>query len=331
MSPLSRLSLPRRARGFSIPELMVAVTVGLVILAGMSVLFVNNSRAQARVEHANRQIENGRYAIDAIATDLRNAGYYGEYDPTELTTPAAPPDPCALTVGALQAALPLHVQGYDATEAPPGCLDDVRSGADVLVVRHARSCVTGDPNCDTDGIAGPLFQASLCDNTSELGSSNTADHYALDTDTAHLTRHQRDCTTTAGTGTLAVTRRFLTHIYYIANNDNPGDGMPTLKRAELRVVNGNLQFVPVPLAEGVTTLQLEYGLDTDNDGVVDQYTATPATANGCAQPSCAAANWRNALSVRVAVLATNGDTGANARTQNFQSLVLMPNPTGRKQ
>jgi type IV pilus assembly protein PilW len=324
--------LPPRAaaRGFTLPELLVAVAVGLLILAGMTSLFVRNSRAQQSVERANRQIENGRYAIDVISTDLRNAGYYGEYDPTELAAPPGVPDPCALTVGALKAALPLHVQGYDAGAAMPGCITDQKSGTDVLVVRHTRACVKGNPNCDASDPAGPLFQASLCNNPSELGSGNPADHYALDTDQSTLTRHARDCTQVAGSGSLAPIRRFLTHIYFVANNDNSGDGIPTLKRAELRLVDGSLKFVIVPLVEGVDTLQLQYGMDTDNDGLVDTWTATPDGANACAQPACAAANWRNVLSVRVALLAKNTDGVAGVKSQPFQTTVLMANPTGRK-
>jgi type IV pilus assembly protein PilW len=308
--------------GFSIPELMVALTIGLLILAGMTTLFVRNSRTQSQVERANRQIENGRYAIALLSTDLRNAGYYGEFDPTPLADPGGVPDPCAPTLPALRDALPLHVQGYAAGESLPSCLTDVKTGSAVLVVRHARTCLAGNPDCDADGIDGPLFQASLCDNMSELGSGNPANHYALDTVTANLNRHKRDCTQVAGTGTLAATRRFITHIYYVANNDKAGDGIPTLKRKELRLNDaGELVFVTVPLVEGIDQLKLDYGVDTSDDGVVDQYTAAPGTAH----------NWRNTLSVRVSLLARNVERGTDTRQQAFQSTVLMPNPAGRKQ
>jgi type IV pilus assembly protein PilW len=315
------LRRPSSEHGFSIPELLVAVAIGMLILAGMTTLFVRNSRTQSQVERANRQIENGRYAIALLTTDLRNAGFYGEFDPTPLADPPGVPDPCSPTLDALRAALPLHVQGYAAGEELPSCLTDVKAGTAVLVVRHTRTCTSGNPDCDADGIVGPLFQASLCDNLSELGSSNPANHYALDTATAALNRHRRDCTATAGTGTLAVTRRFMTHIYYVANNDKAGDGIPTLKRKELRLESGQLNFATVPLVEGVDNFQLDYGIDTSGDGVVDQYTATPSTAH----------DWRNALSVRVSVLARNTDRGNDSRRQAFQSTVLMPNPAGRKQ
>jgi type IV pilus assembly protein PilW len=327
-------SLPRRptGQGFSIPELLVALAIGMLILAGMTTLFVRNSRTQTEVERANRQIENGRYAIGLLSTDLRNAGFYGEFDPTPLADPPGVPDPCAPTLPALRAALPLHVQGYAAGATLPSCLSDVKPGTAVVVVRHTRTCISGNPDCDADGIQGPLFQASLCDNLSELGSGDPANHYALDTDAALLTRHQRDCASAAGTGTVALTRRFITHIYFVANNDQAGDGIATLKRAELRLIDGRLGFTTVvPLVEGIDDLEFDYGIDTTGDGVVDLYTANPGAAAGCAQTDCAARNWRNVLTVRVSVLARNLDNGGSNKRHAFQSTVLMPNPAGRKQ
>ena len=360
-STLSYSSRPRaRLRagaGFSLPELLVAVTIGLLILAGMISLFSHNSKAEAEIERANRQIESGRYAVDLLTNDLGNAGFYGEFDPTLLPNVAAVPDPCAATLAALKAMLPLHVQGFDNGDVLPSCVSDVRAGTDLVVVRHTRACVSGDPNCSGNDPAGPLFQASLCNNASELGSANPADWYALDVDATQLTRHQRDCSTTAGSGTLAVTRRYQTHIYYVANNDQPGDGIPTLKRAELRYTNGQLGFVPVPLVEGVENLQFEYGIDTDGDGAADLYTSAPASANGCALPDCAAVNWRNVVAVRLHVLARSSsatpgyvddktyvvglkaDGSANTvgpvrdgyKRHVFQSLVPLLDPIGRKQ
>lgn len=349
-SPIKKPS--RRARGFTLPELMVAIAIGLLILAGMTTLFVRNSRAQAEIEKANRQIENGRFGVDLITGDLRNAGFYGEFDPTPLDTPTAVPDPCANSLAALAAALPLPVQGYDNTAASiPVCVQDQRPGTDVLVVRHTRPCISGASDCQED-VSGPLFQASLCNNASELGSGAVTDAFRLDTATANLNRTKLDCTTVADT------RRYEVHIYYVANNDNPNDGIPTLKRYELRIqADGTLGFVPVPLAEGIENMQLEYGVDTDGDGKPDLFTPTPDSANGCSDTGCAAANWRNVMAVRINLLARNTETtlgytdkhsyvlghladGSNntiaARNDNykrhvFQTLVPLPNPIGRKQ
>lgn len=64
-------------RGYTLIELMIALTVGLIILAGVSLLFLSMMRSREELEKSNRQIENGRYAMDALAEDLRHAGYYG--------------------------------------------------------------------------------------------------------------------------------------------------------------------------------------------------------------------------------------------------------------
>ena len=56
-----------RARGFSLIEFMVAMTIGLFLVAGLVFLIAETSRSRAEIERSSRQIENGRYAIDRIA------------------------------------------------------------------------------------------------------------------------------------------------------------------------------------------------------------------------------------------------------------------------
>ena len=79
-------------------------------------------------------------------------------------------------------------------------------------------------------------------------------------------------------------------IYYVANNDMPGDGIPTLKVAEL-VAGG---FTTTSLVQGVENLQLEYGLDTDGNGDADVYTASPTCTS---HAPCHHADLRRPLDV----------------------------------
>ena len=51
----------RHQSGLSLIELMVSVTLGLLILSGVLVVFVNASAARNEVERTSRQIENGRF------------------------------------------------------------------------------------------------------------------------------------------------------------------------------------------------------------------------------------------------------------------------------
>ncbi|MFQ5936255.1 MAG: PilW family protein, partial [Acidiferrobacterales bacterium] len=71
--PLSRKAMS----GFTLVELMVAVTIGLIILAALSQLFVS-SRATYQVEEGlSRVQESGRIAMEFLTRDLRMAGYAG--------------------------------------------------------------------------------------------------------------------------------------------------------------------------------------------------------------------------------------------------------------
>ncbi|MES2116956.1 MAG: PilW family protein [Pseudomonadota bacterium] len=346
-----------KQQGFTLVEIMVAAVIGLIVLAAMTTMFVSNSQSQSELEKSNRQIENGRYTVQLLSDELRNAGYYGEFDPTVLALPAALPDPCSVVLADLQGALPLYVQGYDnAAGGQLNCVPDVRTGTDMVVVRHASSCTVDDPNCEVNSAGAPYFQASLCGNLSELGSGSSADFYALGATMAAMTRHRRDCTPTAGSGTAAAVRYLEIHVYFIANNDKSGDGIPTLKRAEIVNNGGALSVTIVPLAEGIENLQLEYGLDTNSDGATDAYTADPAGFGGCAAVNCAIANWTNVVSAKVHVLArnieqsggytdskayvlgTNADgtrnvvaaAGDHYKRHAFDATVLLANPAGRK-
>jgi type IV pilus assembly protein PilW len=286
--------------GYTIIELMIAITISLIILASLVSIFANNSRTRAEIERANQQTENGRYALQLITDDLHNAGYLAEFDPTPLATPAIKPDPCDISVAGLNGALPIAVQGYDNGAGAPVCLVDVRAGTDILVVRHASTCAVGSAGCDTNILNDAYFQTSGCNSPTELASGNVATYYVLDTNTASFTRHKKDCVT------LANQYQYRTNIYFVANNDNANDGIPTLKRAELGLTGNS--FSIVALVEGVENLQIEYGLDTSvpTTGTPAVYTADPDSYVPCAASptNC----WRNTVAAKINILTRNTTT-----------------------
>src|SRR5579864_9177786 len=65
-------------RGFSLVELMVALTLAGILLLGLSVFFVSSSRSFSEAERVSRQIENGRYAMALLGEEIRHAGFYGQ-------------------------------------------------------------------------------------------------------------------------------------------------------------------------------------------------------------------------------------------------------------
>lgn len=366
---------PGRQAGLSLIEVMVAVTLGLLIMAALTTIFINNNQTRQEIERTSRQIENGRYAMQLLTDNLRSAGFYGEYAPPSVmpNTFVSEPDPSETSVvdiASLTApAFLLHVQGYDDGKSVPAgvtaLLTDLKADTDILVIRRASTCVAGSANCDevVDGV--PYFQVSLCNppvaggtvaEGAELASVDAqcplcSAYFGLDATLANLNRHQRDCKT------LAALRRFHTHIYFIANNDLAGDGIPTLKRAEL----GFDGFTIVPLVEGIENMQLEYGIDTGGTGAPGIFTADPAKHDPKDLPLCAVenavCNWWNVMAVKVHLLARNtepsigytdkktytlglkadgtdhtvGPIGDGYRRHAYESVVQITNPAVRRQ
>jgi len=283
-------------RGLSLVELMVAMVIGSLVLLALSSIFLSSNRSSLEMRKSTQQQENGRYASQLLYDDLMLAGYLSEFDSSPLTSPAAAPDICATDMTTLLAGLPLHVQGENNSAVTPSCLSDLKIGTDIIVVRRASTCVAGSANCAAFLAGAPHFQASLCTPTDGSGAelahaaSNNADYaayyFAFSGALADFTRRKTSCGTTQ-----ADIHRYLVHIYFIANNNVAGDGIPTLKRAEI----GAGGFAIVPLVDGIENMQVEYGVDTNSDGVPDSYKSTPASV----------AEWRGAMSARVHLLARN--------------------------
>jgi type IV pilus assembly protein PilW len=286
------------ATGYTIVELMVAITISLFVLLALVTLFAGNSRERHAIERTNQQTEDGRYALQLLGDDLRDAGYLATLNPgafaapnPQLTVPTVLPDPCVTTVAGLNSALLVPVQGFD-DGAAPACLvnllADLRAGTDILVIRRTSTCSVGSAGCDPQVGNDAYFQASGCSTEFTAGT-----YYVLDSNVASLNLHLKDC------ATAAPIYQYRTHIYFIANDDQPLDGIPTLKRAEL----GPGAFSIVPLVEGVENLQIEYGLDTSTPttGSAAVYTADPNTYNGCVPAACVS-YWGNTIEAKINLL-----------------------------
>ena len=64
-------------RGFSLVELMVAMLIGLIILAAVVQIFVGSNATYRLDEGLARVQEGARFSMDFLAKDIRMAGYMG--------------------------------------------------------------------------------------------------------------------------------------------------------------------------------------------------------------------------------------------------------------
>jgi type IV pilus assembly protein PilW len=273
-----------------------------LLLLGLTVVFVGNSRSFSENQRASQQIENGRYATALLSDGIRHAGFYGEVaDVTNLiltpaiVLPAVLPDPCATDVATVRAALSVPIQGVDDPGALPTCLPDHVAGTDVLVVRRANTTTIPATDATANGY---YTQTSFCPTqlpVFELAQSG-------------FVLQQKDCLTAAPI------RQYHVEIYFVSPCSLPTGAkgvckstdptVPTLKRLELRPagdptcpVFAEASWCLVPLVEGIENLQIEYGIETSPNpaGTPDTYKTLPA----------AMAEWAGVVAVRLHVLARN--------------------------
>jgi type IV pilus assembly protein PilW len=275
----------RPGRGFTLVEVLVALTLGVLILLALTILFSRNSGVQNDLERTTRQIESARFAVDMLGEDLLHAGYFGEFNPNTLTN--APvyqtPDPCATTAatqgwntGVTPIQVPAPVQGIAAGIAV-ACLANRVAGTEAIVVRHAD---TGAAIAIADANANDLYlQIARCVTDLKRVQAATVPE-------GLFTARRPDCATVNDS-----LRRLLQRTYYIAscNDCAPSDGIPTLKGVEW--INNALRTASV--AEGVENLQVEYGIDTDGDGRPNNFSTTGAGAANA---------WPNVVAVRLHLL-----------------------------
>lgn len=77
------IASPGRQRGLSLVELLVAVTIGLLILATVIGVFFATNRNYRENDALTALQDNARFAMDNLARDLAMAGYWGGVRPVD--------------------------------------------------------------------------------------------------------------------------------------------------------------------------------------------------------------------------------------------------------
>lgn len=279
------------AAGFSLIELMVAVTLGLLLILAMASLLAQQNKARSELDKSAAQIENGRYALNLLQSDIQLAGFYGQ-NVGPAAVPTALPNACeTASMANIDASLALPLQGYSNVSAIPStlsCLADADhlDGTDILVMRRLHTNVAS--TLDAKRV---YVQTTPAGRVTDLGEN-----------AANFTLLKKDGSTTADR------RAYVERIYFVSPcnvyaaaqttctaDADGGKPIPTLKRLELSVSGGATAFVLTPLVEGVENMQLDYGVDTEGVG-------------GPSYPfiqSPTVAQWPNVVAVNISLLVRN--------------------------
>jgi type IV pilus assembly protein PilW len=327
----------KRQGGMTLIEAMIAVTLGLLILAGVVGIFTGTSRSYREDAKSAHIHEDLSVAMAQISTDLEMAGHWAQrLNPSGIRVapvgnmpavirecwkvPTVAPPGGETRYSYINSYVgnnrPLafgdnYADPNDAnTDFPCIAANDYSPGTDIVAIRR----VIGAPTVHVDdGGVDPVDcggnAQDKCNRVYLRANPNAND----------MTLFRPVSGAANPTGGLVVAARYddweyRVAVYYIRRCSVKGgadcaaagsDNIPTLCRYVLQLENGNPAMVEECLAQGIEQLQLEAGLDTDIDGTPNFYTADVGDA---------AMNILQLRTVRVSLLARSVDlqTATNA-------------------
>ena len=314
-------------RGLSLVELMVSVAISAAVLSSLVYVYVGSRGAYRSNEAQARVQETGRFALEWMSRDLRQAGYLGCLSRGASITYFSNPAPTILP-GVGQPTV-IGVFGYENGDGfvNPGTVARVRG--DVLLATSLDARTITPIAADTSGNAVSIIEncgqiavndvivVSDCSRAVAVTVTARANHRCGAGSGATVLTHASSKNDPAVLPAfLASERAFVARLasgsagtpttgYFIGNNRA---GRPALYR-----------FVGASAAEevveNVEDLDVLYGVDNINsDGAVDTYqTAADVTA---------ANQWPNVLSVRISVIVASAEAvdrpGAESQTLYFR-------------
>src|SRR5437588_309338 len=263
-------SVPGPAAGLTLVELLVAMTIGLVLIIGATQVYVDSSKAYGINETTARLQENARYALSVLEPDIRMSGYWGLTNRSDgIVGQALPTDP-QLPLGGAGAStcgvnLPLlvgfPVQGtndsYAATCAA-GNGGNVTSAAmpnaDTITVRRASASTVPPATA-----SGPLRICST--RTSGLLVTDITGSFCQGAD--------------------AQINNLIVNLYYVDQSSSQA-GVPSLRR---KALNAGPAFQDDEIVPGVEDLQVQYGVDLSGGfGAASEYLNAGAALTNLLNP-----------------------------------------------
>ncbi|PKG86515.1 prepilin-type cleavage/methylation domain-containing protein [Colwellia sp. 75C3] len=250
------------SKGFTLVELMVSLSIGLVIFAGVMSVFVGMRSTTAETSSYGELQENGRFAVSVLTDDLLRQNFWGDLSGTFsqsnlIATPAQPGGDC-VGEGVNNATFPQAVGPFRTlwgktivagSLKPLTCLtmaDNTRimTGSDVIQLKRV--------------ISNPVAAVSAGNYylTSNLASGAVfrADAAVPEIDNSRLWQYQH-------------------HVYYVREESDGNGYVPVLMQG--RLANFKMSFSPI--IDGIERIRFMYGVDTDTDptqpgyGIVDTF------------------------------------------------------------
>ncbi len=246
-----------KQQGFTLLEIFISLVIGLVIIGGVLSVFVGIKSTTTETSSMGELQENGRFAVSLLTDDLLRQNFWGDYigtlaNDTLITNPAAPVNDCVgggVNNGSFHSGIGNFRTLWATAVTTPtilgGCITNAASNSDVLQIKRA--------------IANPVAANELNNNRFYIQSRTDAANIFAGNVAAPI---------------LDVSRiwEYQHHIYYVRNDSigSTGEVVPVLVQGRLQ----NSGATPISfnmLVEGIERIHYMFGVDTDDDGVVNAY------------------------------------------------------------
>ena len=272
------IKLPKKTeKGFTLVELMISLSIGLVLFAGVISIFIGMRTTTAETSTFGELQENGRFAITVLTEDLLKQDFWGDFSGriNSINMPMAPAfagNDC-VGGGVNNATFPVGIGtfrtlwGQTITAADPnplGCFTtpigtNSMDGSDVIQLKR----VIGNPVL-TIAPNNPL-------------PITTADNF-------YLMTNLDEGGIFPGGGAMPNIENFRTwiyqhHVYYVRERAVGNNLVPVLMQGRLAGLSMNF----TPIIEGIEMIRFMYGVDTTTDtndllnyGVINAYISAAA-------------------------------------------------------
>ena len=284
----------RLQRGLTLIELMLGITLGMLISSVVLSLYINTSRSLAQNERYAWMQENARFVLKILSEDLSMADFWGRVIATDVlgTSVSSPAGDCGVDIDVFNGNTAILINNYHAIPVSahftpcPAISNDIRPTTDVLALKRVEGSST----------ASTFVDAADVDNDSDtteiltLGASDLINGAVYLRSTSNTGSFIDDASSSNPPGTGQSDWRYIPRIYFVRKYyENPADQIPALCRV---VISGVGMTDTECIAEGIEDFHVQFGVDTDQDGIANVYTSTPTLAE-----------MENAVSARVYLLA----------------------------
>lgn len=306
-------SILQRQRGLSLVELMVAMALSLLLMLGVIQIFLSSKQTYNTNNALSRVQESGRFAIQLIVPDIRNAGYKGQClgEPNRL-----------LDTTDDMFSLSDPVEGWEGSENEQHTHltgKSRRAGTDSIFVKFAAG--TGNFNGDNNNATSTPKLGVTETSTGISAGTITLVSDALGCDIFQNTNNEQASVLQQSGGNVEPGNKgkdsagnYWSHnytdemeiltlqntLFYVRDN---GGRPPSLVRSRLTVTGTEATFISEELVEGIQDMQIKYGITNGANKQVFEYRDADEVTN-----------WENVAAVRIELLAVSD--AANVTPEN---------------